>query len=144
MAGLYLPQLRHHLPTLRGSHPAAGMEHASPWRVQRAGHLSLEGYALPLSVYHRVGYGYGRKERLGVWVERVCIDRIPHSDLYDVAQVHYRHPVAPFVTTKPTGEGTGLGLSIAYDIITQQHGGTIEVDSREGEFTEFTIRLPRQ
>jgi signal transduction histidine kinase len=48
----------------------------------------------------------------------------------------------PFVTTKPTGEGTGLGLSIAYDIITQQHGGTIEVDSQLGEFTEFTIRLP--
>ncbi|MBV9378526.1 MAG: GAF domain-containing protein [Alphaproteobacteria bacterium] len=49
----------------------------------------------------------------------------------------------PFVTTKPTGEGTGLGLSISYDIITQQHGGTIEVDSEVGEFTEFTIRLPR-
>jgi len=49
----------------------------------------------------------------------------------------------PFVTTKPTGEGTGLGLSISYDIVTQQHGGMIEVDSRVGEFTEFTIRLPR-
>jgi signal transduction histidine kinase len=49
----------------------------------------------------------------------------------------------PFFTTKPTGEGTGLGLSISYDIVTQQHGGTISVDSREGEFTEFTIRLPR-
>jgi len=49
----------------------------------------------------------------------------------------------PFVTTKPTGEGTGLGLSISYDIVTQQHGGTIAVDSRLGEFTEFAIRLPR-
>ncbi|HEX4617605.1 MAG TPA: ATP-binding protein, partial [Stellaceae bacterium] len=49
----------------------------------------------------------------------------------------------PFFTTKPTGEGTGLGLSISYDIVTQQHGGTIEVDSRVGEFTEFAIRLPR-
>lgn len=49
----------------------------------------------------------------------------------------------PFFTTKPTGEGTGLGLSISYDIVTQQHGGMIEVDSRVGEFTEFTIRLPR-
>jgi GAF domain-containing protein len=49
----------------------------------------------------------------------------------------------PFFTTKPTGEGTGLGLSISYDIVTQQHGGTIEVDSRPGEFTEFTVRLPR-
>jgi signal transduction histidine kinase len=49
----------------------------------------------------------------------------------------------PFFTTKPTGEGTGLGLSISFDIVTQQHGGTIEVDSEPGEFTEFTIRLPR-
>jgi signal transduction histidine kinase len=49
----------------------------------------------------------------------------------------------PFFTTKPTGEGTGLGLSISWDIITQQHGGTIAVDSVADEFTEFTIRLPR-
>jgi signal transduction histidine kinase len=49
----------------------------------------------------------------------------------------------PFFTTKPTGEGTGLGLSISYDIVTQEHGGTIDVDSRVGEFTEFTVRLPR-
>jgi two-component system NtrC family sensor kinase len=50
----------------------------------------------------------------------------------------------PFFTTKPTGEGTGLGLSISYDIVTQQHGGTIQVDSQVGEFTEFTVRLPRK
>jgi two-component system NtrC family sensor kinase len=49
----------------------------------------------------------------------------------------------PFFTTKPTGEGTGLGLSISYDIVTQQHGGMIEVDSEPGVFTEFTVRLPR-
>ncbi|MBN9085565.1 MAG: GAF domain-containing protein [Reyranella sp.] len=49
----------------------------------------------------------------------------------------------PFFTTKPTGEGTGLGLSISYDIVTQQHGGSIEVESEVGRFTEFTVRLPR-
>jgi GAF domain-containing protein len=49
----------------------------------------------------------------------------------------------PFFTTKPTGEGTGLGLSISYDIITQQHGGNITVESKVGEHSEFTIRLPR-
>ena len=49
----------------------------------------------------------------------------------------------PFFTTKPTGEGTGLGLSISYDIVTHEHGGSITVDSRVGEFTEFTVRLPR-
>lgn len=49
----------------------------------------------------------------------------------------------PFFTTKPTGEGTGLGLSISYDIVTQQHGGTIEVESKVGQYTEFAVRLPR-
>jgi signal transduction histidine kinase len=49
----------------------------------------------------------------------------------------------PFFTTKPAGEGTGLGLSLSYDIIVKQHGGTIEVDTQPGEFTEFTIALPR-
>src|SRR5262249_31724935 len=38
----------------------------------------------------------------------------------------------PFFTTKPTGEGTGLGLSISYDIVTQQHGGTITIESEPG------------
>jgi signal transduction histidine kinase len=49
----------------------------------------------------------------------------------------------PFFTTKPTGEGTGLGLSISYDIVTQQHGGSITVESKVGEYSEFAIRLPR-
>jgi signal transduction histidine kinase len=49
----------------------------------------------------------------------------------------------PFFTTKPTGEGTGLGLSISYDIVTQQHGGTITIDSQVGVYSEFTITLPR-
>jgi two-component system, NtrC family, sensor kinase len=49
----------------------------------------------------------------------------------------------PFFTTKPAGEGTGLGLSISHDIIVKQHGGSIEVDTEPGEFTEFRIVLPR-
>ena len=50
----------------------------------------------------------------------------------------------PFFTTKATGEGTGLGLSISYDIVSQQHGGSIAIDSREGEYSTFTISLPRR
>jgi two-component system, NtrC family, sensor kinase len=51
---------------------------------------------------------------------------------------------SPFFTTKPAGEGTGLGLSISHDIIVKQHGGSIEVDTRPGEFTEFRLVAPPQ
>jgi len=48
----------------------------------------------------------------------------------------------PFFTTKPAGYGTGLGLSVAYTIITNNHKGSIEVDSAPGKGTRFTICLP--
>jgi signal transduction histidine kinase len=48
----------------------------------------------------------------------------------------------PFFTTKPTGEGTGLGLSLSYDIVTKMHSGNLDVETRDGEGTEFIIRLP--
>jgi two-component system NtrC family sensor kinase len=47
----------------------------------------------------------------------------------------------PFFTTKPTGEGTGLGLSLSYDII-KAHGGSIAVETNEGNGTRFVIQLP--
>jgi signal transduction histidine kinase len=47
----------------------------------------------------------------------------------------------PFFTTKPTGEGTGLGLSLSYDIV-QAHGGELKVETKEGEGSEFVIKLP--
>ncbi|MGY3292942.1 two-component system NtrC family sensor kinase [Bradyrhizobium sp. LM3.6] len=50
----------------------------------------------------------------------------------------------PFFTTKPAGEGTGLGLSMSHDIVVKQHGGTIDVATEPGAFTEFRILLPRK
>ncbi len=49
----------------------------------------------------------------------------------------------PFFTTKPAGSGTGLGLSMSYEIIVQQHGGQIRVESEPGQYAEFIITLPR-
>ena len=48
----------------------------------------------------------------------------------------------PFFTTKPTGEGTGLGLILTYDMVVKGHGGSIQVNSKEGEGSEFKISLP--
>ncbi|GAB3924811.1 ATP-binding protein [Larkinella terrae] len=59
---------------------------------------------------------------------------IPQSVLNKIYQ--------PFFTTKPTGQGTGLGLSLSYDIVTKGHQGELTVDTEEGKFTEFIIRLP--
>lgn len=48
----------------------------------------------------------------------------------------------PFFTTKPTGEGTGLGLSLTYDMVVKGHRGSIEVNTKAGEYAEFIVSLP--
>jgi len=47
----------------------------------------------------------------------------------------------PFFTTKPTGQGTGLGLSLSYDII-KAHGGELKVETKEGEWAMFIVKMP--
>jgi len=49
----------------------------------------------------------------------------------------------PFFTTKPAGEGTGLGLSLSQDIVVQQHGGQLQVETKSGEYTEFILTVPQ-
>ena len=47
----------------------------------------------------------------------------------------------PFFSTKPQGRGTGLGLSISHQTLVE-HGGRIDIDSREGRYTEVNVHLP--
>ncbi|MBF0276227.1 MAG: response regulator [SAR324 cluster bacterium] len=61
-----------------------------------------------------------------------------------IAQSHISHLFEPFFTTKPAGFGTGLGLSLCYEIVVKVHQGSIEVESEEGNFTEFVIKIPKK
>src|SRR5262249_14512216 len=108
-----------------------------------------------LNLFSNGFYAATKRQREGGDPEFKPTLKVSTRDFGDAVEVRIRDngiAIAPeikdklsqtFFTTTPTGEGTGLGLSITYDIVTQQHGGTITVDSRVGEFTEFTFRLPR-
>jgi signal transduction histidine kinase len=96
--------------------------------------LNPEGYVPTVSVStHRSlsSKGEGRGEVL------ICVkdngNGIPQKVLDKIFQ--------PFFTTKPTGQGTGLGLSLSYDIV-KAHGGELKVETKEGEGSEFIIRIP--
>jgi PAS domain S-box-containing protein len=53
-----------------------------------------------------------------------------------------KHIFEPFFTTKDVGIGTGLGLSVSYFIVTNNHGGTIEIKSQKDKGSTFIIKLP--
>jgi PAS domain S-box-containing protein len=108
-----------------------------------------------LNLFGNGFYATAKRQRDGAGPDYRPVIRVATRDLGDRVEARVRDNgvgispevraklFTPFFTTKPTGEGTGLGLSISYDIVVQQHGGEIAVDSRVGEFTEFVIRLPR-
>jgi signal transduction histidine kinase len=108
-----------------------------------------------LNIFGNGFYAAAKRQRDGAAPDYRPVLRVASRDLGDGVEIRIRDngtgmPPAvreklftPFFTTKPTGEGTGLGLSISYDIIVQQHGGSISVDSQPGAFTEFLIRVPR-
>jgi signal transduction histidine kinase len=108
-----------------------------------------------LNLFGNGFYAARRRQSVEEWPGFEPILRVVTRELGDAVEIRVRDNgigipeeirdklFQPFFTTKPTGEGTGLGLSISYDIVTQQHGGSIAVDSKVGEYSEFTIRLPR-
>ncbi|HYX06842.1 MAG TPA: ATP-binding protein, partial [Bacteroidales bacterium] len=71
--------------------------------------------------------------RVSVWDNGIGISPAVKSKIFN-----------PFYTTKPAGEGTGLGLSTSYEIITKVHKGKMEVESKKGEFTEFSFTIPKK
>ena len=109
-----------------------------------------------LNIFSNGFYAATRRARNGGDAGFVPTLKVTTREVSEMVEIHVRDNgtgipaeimdklFQPFFTTKPTGEGTGLGLSITYDIVTKQHGGTIEVDSEVGEFTEFVVTLPRQ
>ncbi|MDB5268348.1 MAG: tetratricopeptide repeat protein [Hymenobacter sp.] len=123
--------------------PAVGTVAAVPQELGRA-LLNLFANAFYAVRQHQHVSGPGFQPQVGVqtrrvagWVEVEVSDNgfgIPASVLERVFQ--------PFFTTKPAGDGTGLGLSLAYDIVTKGHAGTLTVETQEGKFTRFTVRLP--
>src|SRR5262249_6307700 len=125
--------------------PSAGGVDVFPQDIRRA-HLNLIANGLYAATRRRAetnGDGYeptltASTKNLGDCVE-IRIRDNGTGITPDVKEKMFN----PFFTTKPTGEGTGLGLSISHDIIVKQHGGSIEVDTQPGEFTEIRLILPR-
>lgn len=93
---------------------------------------------------NELGNGYNPVLRVST---KVIDDRI-ELKIYDngkgIPQKIIDKIYQPFFTTKPPGSGTGLGLSITYEIIVHEHNGTIKIETKEGEFAEFIITLPKQ
>ncbi len=93
----------------------------------------LEAESAPEQFFPTVVIGTARKEEMAVVTIRDNGAGMPQ----DVVEKIFN----PFFTTKPTDQGTGLGLAICNDII-RSHGGSIQVESKDGEYTLMTINLP--
>lgn len=82
----------------------------------------------------------------------LMIQTLDHKSMFEVRikdngpgiPPHVRKKIFnPFFTTKPSGEGTGLGLSLCFDIVVNQHHGHFELETQEGQFSEFILTLPK-
>jgi signal transduction histidine kinase len=106
-----------------------------------------------VNIFNNAYYAVGTKTKMGL---EACEPTIVVSSrqLADGIEIRIRDngvgiPSAlhekvfqPFFTTKPPGQGVGLGLSLAYDILINDHEGTLDLISEEGHFAEFIFTLP--
>lgn len=89
----------------------------------------------------RLGQGYQPLVTLATSIKKGTVEIKVRDNGNGIPESIKDKIMQPFFTTKPTGEGTGLGLSLSYEII-KGHNGNIHIDTKEGEFTEFTLSLP--
>src|SRR5262249_50647759 len=127
----------------RSLDPAAGQADVFPQDITRVllNLISNGFYAATKRRAEADGDGYGYEPTL-VASTRSLGDRVEirvRDNGTGIAPQVKEKMFNPFFTTKPAGEGTGLGLSICHDIIVKQHGGSIEVDTKPGEFTEIIV-----
>ena len=99
------------------------------YAVRKKSQMNRSGYEPLVRITTKGG---GQTIEARIWDNGIGVPEPARSRVFD-----------PFFTTKPAGEGTGLGLSIAHEIVVREHQGDIRIDSKDGEWTEFTIVLPR-
>lgn len=107
--------------------------------------LRIIGYesTVTVSTHNSLSLGRGMSEGQGEGTPDSYRVEIIVRDNGNGIPAHIKEKIfQPFFTTKPTGQGTGLGLSLSYDIVVKGHGGTLSVETKEGEGTEFKIVLP--
>jgi signal transduction histidine kinase len=88
------------------------------------------------------GAGYKPTVELGTYVKHGMINITVKDNGMGIPEHIKDKIMQPFFTTKPTGEGTGLGLSMSYDIVVKGHNGDIVINTEEGNYTEFTVKIP--
>lgn len=123
--------------------PAVGSVTAVPQELGRA-LLNLFANAFYAVRQHQQASGPGFQPQVSVQTRRVgdAVEVEVLDNGFGIAASVAERVFQPFFTTKPAGDGTGLGLSLAYDIITKSHAGTLTVETQEGTFTRFVVRLP--
>ncbi len=125
--------------------PDVGMVVIVPQDFSRAVLNLVNNACFAADQKRRAGETPGFKPTVTVSTKRIGheVEIIVHDNGTGIPD-HVKNKIfEPFFTTKPTGVGTGLGLSLTYEIIVNQHNGSLDVNSKAGDFTEFRIILPQ-